>query len=124
MYFEPWFSYGEPMAGAGLRAIRDKAGMTQQQLADHLGVHYTSVASWESGRNRPSRNNVELIEEVFGLDGQLLTEFAYAGVTPFDAMRADLDQLAEQTIQLAELVARLQAQVDHQGAEIDELRKR
>jgi len=112
MYFEPWFSYREPMAGAGLRAIRDKAGMTQQQLADHLGVHYTSVASWESGRNRPSRNNVLLIEEVFGLDGQLLTEFAYAGVTPFDAMRADLDQLAEQTIQLAELVVRLQAQVD------------
>jgi hypothetical protein len=39
-------------------------------------------------------------------------------------MRADLNQLEEQTIHLAELVVRLQAQVEHQGAEIDELRNR
>lgn len=99
------------MAGQGLRAIRDKAGMTQQQLAAHLGVHYTSIAGWESGRNRPSRKNVLMLEEVFGLDGQLLTEFAYAGVTPFDAMRADLAQLADQVTTLTELVLVLQSQV-------------
>ena len=112
------------MAGEALKAFRDKAGMTQQQLADHLEMHYTSVSGWEQGRTRPTRRTVLLLEQALGLDGELLREYAYAGATPFDAMRADLDQLAEQTIELAELVVRLQAQVDHQGAEIDELRKR
>ena len=105
------------MAGQGLRTIRVAAGMTQEQVGDLLGVHYMSVGNWEAGRNRPSLKHVQRLEELFGLDGQLLTEFAYAGVTPFDAMRADLDQLAEQVIRLTEHVLRL-------DSEIAELRKR
>ena len=99
------------MAGQGLKTIRVAAGMTQEQVGDLLGVHYMSVGNWEAGRNRPSLKHVQRLEEIFNLDGQLLTEFAYAGVTPFDAMRADLDQLADQVTELTELVLTLQSQV-------------
>ena len=35
------------------RAIRCEAGVTQQQLADELGVHVVTVARWEAGTRVP-----------------------------------------------------------------------
>ena len=62
------------------------------------------------------------LEEVLGLDGELLREYAYAGVTPFDELRAEVEQLAEQGIRLTELVMQLQAELARQGEQIDDLR--
>jgi len=44
------------MIGTGLeiRELRKKLKITQQQLADKLGVHRVTVAEWEAGRKRPS----------------------------------------------------------------------
>ena len=33
-----------------LRSLRARLDLTQQQLADLLGVHQTTVARWETGR--------------------------------------------------------------------------
>ena len=35
------------------KAIREAAGVSQQRLADELGVHRVSVARWELGQRRP-----------------------------------------------------------------------
>lgn len=35
------------------KAIREAAGVSQQRLADELGVHRVSVARWELGLRRP-----------------------------------------------------------------------
>jgi transcriptional regulator with XRE-family HTH domain len=35
------------------RAIRDAAGVSQQQIADELGVNRVSVARWELGERIP-----------------------------------------------------------------------
>jgi len=35
------------------RAIREKAGVSQSELARSLGVHETTVAKWESGLRLP-----------------------------------------------------------------------
>ena len=53
-------SYGVPVILAddggvmdyapGIKAIRDKAGLTTQQLADAIGVSRRTVEGWESGR--------------------------------------------------------------------------
>jgi len=42
------------MTGLEIRELRNKLKMTQQQLADKLGVHRVTVAEWESNRKRPS----------------------------------------------------------------------
>lgn len=34
-----------------LRSFRETKGVTQKQLADHLGVRYNTISSWESGTN-------------------------------------------------------------------------
>lgn len=35
---------------------RDKRGLTQQQLADRLGVSDVTVSRWETRRRKPDRN--------------------------------------------------------------------
>jgi DNA-binding transcriptional regulator YiaG len=35
------------------RAIRDAVGVSQQEVADELGVHRVSVARWETGSRVP-----------------------------------------------------------------------
>lgn len=105
------------MAGQGLKALREARGVTQQTVSERLHVHASTVSAWEQGRNRPSHKHVVQLEELLGLDGQLLAEFAYAGVTPFEEMRADLDQLAEQTARLTALVLQMES-------ELSALRKR
>ena len=42
------------MTGLEIKELRKKLQMTQQQLADKLGVHRVTVAEWEANRKRPS----------------------------------------------------------------------
>ncbi len=37
-----------------IKAIRNKAGMTQNMLADYLGVSKKTVEAWELGRTHPT----------------------------------------------------------------------
>ena len=41
--------------GSTLRAIRASLDLTQQQLADRLGVSFTTVNRWEGGVTAPQR---------------------------------------------------------------------
>lgn len=38
---------------AAARAIREAAEISQQALAEELGVHRVTVARWEAGQRRP-----------------------------------------------------------------------
>ena len=46
---------------ATLRAIRSKLNLTQQQLAERLGVSFTTVNRWEGGSNMPQKAAREVI---------------------------------------------------------------
>jgi DNA-binding XRE family transcriptional regulator len=56
----PSSSYGVPVIladdgsvmdyGPGVKAIREKAGMTTEQLANKIGVSRRTVEGWEQGR--------------------------------------------------------------------------
>lgn len=35
------------------KAIRERAGVSQQRLADELGVHVLTVSRWENGTRHP-----------------------------------------------------------------------
>lgn len=59
-----------------IRTCREKAGMTQKQLADAVGVERSTVAKWESNVNMPLASKLpELaailnvgVEDLFGTD--------------------------------------------------------
>lgn len=42
-----------------LRAARINAGLDQSDVADELGVNIATVSSWETGKTRPSLDNLE-----------------------------------------------------------------
>lgn len=38
-----------------IKAIRQKLGLSQEELAQKLGVSFTSVNRWENGQTKPSK---------------------------------------------------------------------
>ena len=42
------------MTGQEIKELRKRDRLTQQQLADKIGVHRVTVARWESNQKRPS----------------------------------------------------------------------
>lgn len=53
-----------PPTELDIRSLRKAAGMTQQQLADIIGVTQTMVARWETGRAKPSAKNAKKIKDL------------------------------------------------------------
>lgn len=58
-----------PDLGTRIKRARERLRLSQQQLADRLGVDRKSVDNWENGRTRP-RSSLGALEAVLGsLDG-------------------------------------------------------
>ena len=49
-----------------LTELRRKAGLSQEQLADRLGVTRQSVSKWESGAAMPELGKLIALSELFG----------------------------------------------------------
>ncbi len=56
----------DPRIGTTIARRRQVLGMTQQQLADALGVSKSTVANWESGKHFPLRK-LGKVEAVLGI---------------------------------------------------------
>jgi transcriptional regulator with XRE-family HTH domain len=54
--------------GASLQAARKAAGLTQQQLAELVGVKQTSVTGWEADKYRPGHAFLVKLAEHLNLD--------------------------------------------------------
>lgn len=66
--------------GLRLRAAREAAGLSVQQLAERVGAHRAYIDRLEKGQRRPSAEWLQKIADAIGLDtGDLLT---YIGVKP------------------------------------------
>ncbi len=53
--------------GKKIRQLRFKAGMTQEQLAERLGIGPQSVSKWENAVAMPDISTLPLLAEVFGV---------------------------------------------------------
>lgn len=47
-----------------IRELRQKQGLSQQQLADKLGVSQQAVAQWENGERKPRTEKLQLLAEI------------------------------------------------------------
>lgn len=57
----------------GLRKFRLQKKMTQQQVADKVGVHYSHISHWESGRRIPHLKYLSSLSEIYGVSLDDLT---------------------------------------------------
>lgn len=61
-----------------IKYLRLQLGLTQEQFAGKVGVTFSTVNRWESGKSRPSPLALTRIREVLGADlgepGQLEAE--------------------------------------------------
>lgn len=51
-----------------IRAARVNCGMTQQNLADKMGVSRRTIHNWESGKKAPSKEHITVFCDVTGTD--------------------------------------------------------
>lgn len=66
---------------ATLRTLRAKLALTQEQLADRLGVSFATVNRWEAGASKPQRAQAQAIAELTAEAG-IDAETAETGVMP------------------------------------------
>ena len=55
----------DPVLGVRIRRARERLHLTQQQLADLVGVSLRSVSNWEGGHHVP-KNRLGALEDVLG----------------------------------------------------------
>lgn len=48
-----------------IKALRQKAGITQEKVAERMGVSRQAVAKWEAGESAPSTRNLLKLAEIF-----------------------------------------------------------
>ena len=74
------------LTGATIKALREKRGMTQAQLADKLNVSGKAVSKWETGAGYP---DITLLEPIAAALRTSVSELL-AGVSPVEAFTAGL----------------------------------
>ncbi|MBR2865735.1 MAG: helix-turn-helix transcriptional regulator [Elusimicrobiaceae bacterium] len=47
--------------------LREEKGISQERLADDLGVSHGIISFWETGKREPKLSNLILIAEYFGV---------------------------------------------------------
>ena len=61
--------------GEVLKAHRTECKMTQEFVAEHMGVTRQTVSKWETGINEPSTSNLLQLAKLFGIPAdELLNE--------------------------------------------------
>lgn len=55
-----------------IKMIMTERGLTQQKLADALGVNQTTVGQWLAGNKKPSYDNILAIYKKFGITPNML----------------------------------------------------
>lgn len=64
--------------GDRIKAARKKAGLTQAELAQKLGVTYQSLAQYERGRRNPKLETIRKIAAALGVsDRELMGDYEY-----------------------------------------------
>lgn len=53
--------------GANIARLRKEKNMTQEQLANHMGISFQAVSKWENGLSSPDVSSFPMLADVFGV---------------------------------------------------------
>ncbi len=67
--------------GAKIKARRKELKLSQNELSEKIGVHFTSISLWETEKNVPAADKIEALEKALGISLSGLSTKAFNGVT-------------------------------------------
>lgn len=67
--------------GAKIKARRKELKLSQNELSEKIGVHFTSISLWETGKNVPAPDKIDALEKALGISLSGLSTKAFNGVT-------------------------------------------
>lgn len=79
--------------GQFIKAAREKAGMTQKELADKLGIPYQSVSQWERNTRNPKYDTIRRIATALGVEWTDLVPEEEQGKQVIDNIRSKLAKM-------------------------------
>ena len=88
------------LLGKRIKELRKKAGLTQEKLAELIGLETTSLSGIESGRHFPSLSTVEKIAGSLNVEMKALFDFEH--LLPIEHMKTsivkNIDKLSDNNI--------------------------
>ena len=79
--------------GETIRDLRKSKGITQEQLAEVLGLSTPAVSKWESGQTCPDIATLPILARYFGVNMDFL--FGFSSVLSDEEVKTICDELAE-----------------------------
>lgn len=58
--------------GNKIKELRLLKGLKQQEIADILNVHKTTISSWELGKQEPNIDNIKILAKIFNISTDYL----------------------------------------------------
>ena len=74
--------------GEKIKACRQRAGLSQEKLAERVGVSRQAVTKWEAGQSVPTGENLRRLAEIFGTTAGFLPASQEAGTSPAEQIQA------------------------------------
>ena len=68
--YDPSAERGDGSLADRLKRYRRSRGLSRKMLAGLLGTHPSNLAGWETGRHRPTKRSLELIDQFLAGDGR------------------------------------------------------
>jgi len=98
-----WYSDEAATFGDRVAAARDVVGITQSDLARHLGVKEKTIRAWENDLSEPRANKLQMISGVLNVSMRWLLTGEGDGVSAPDEYRTANPDVAGLLIELREM---------------------
>lgn len=65
------------MIGDKIKSLRIADGLTQQELADKLGISKVAISNWELNKGNPNYDTLKKIADIFSVSTDFLLDYNY-----------------------------------------------
>lgn len=65
-------SFDLEMLGERIRQLRLKKGYSLEKMGKAMGLHYTAITKWETGKNGPTLDNLYELAKFFNVSSDYL----------------------------------------------------
>lgn len=88
-----------------LQELRKKAGYSQEQLAEMLGISRQAISKWESGQGKPDIDNLTKLTEIYAVSADYLLSGHKPDATASAPEKKPLSKEARVTICVISIIA-------------------